>query len=325
MSTDSIPNFADVADAARRLAGVAHRTPVLTSRSADRNSGGRLFFKCENFQRIGAFKFRGAYNAITRFDPNQRAAGVLAYSSGNHAQAIALSAQLLGIKATIIMPLDAPATKLEATKGYGAEVITYNRFTQSREAIGEAVASERGMTLIPPYDHPDVIAGQGTVVKEFIEEVGELDLLLVPLGGGGLLGGSAISATTLSPKCRIIGVEPEAGNDGQQSLQKGAIVKIAVPKTIADGAQTTYLGNHNFPIIKLYVDEIITVSDAQLVETMRFFAERMKMVVEPTGCLAAAAALQHVLPIQDKKVGIIISGGNVDLKQFAELVAVRES
>jgi threo-3-hydroxy-L-aspartate ammonia-lyase len=325
MSTDSIPNFADVADAARRLAGVAHRTPVLTSRSADRNSGGRLFFKCENFQRIGAFKFRGAYNAITRFDPNQRAAGVLAYSSGNHAQAIALSAQLLGIKATIIMPLDAPATKLEATKGYGAEVITYNRFTQSREAIGEAVASERGMTLIPPYDHPDVIAGQGTVVKEFIEEVGELDLLLVPLGGGGLLGGSAISATTLSPKCRIIGVEPEAGNDGQQSLQKGEIVKIAVPKTIADGAQTTYLGNHNFPIINLYVDEIITVSDAQLVETMRFFAERMKMIVEPTGCLAAAAALQHVLPIQDKKVGIIISGGNVDLNQFAELVAVPES
>jgi threonine dehydratase len=324
MSADSIPNFADVADAARRLAGVAHRTPVLTSRFADRNSGGRLFFKCENFQRIGAFKFRGAYNAITRFDPNQRAAGVLAYSSGNHAQAIALSAQLLGIKATIIMPLDAPATKLEATKGYGAEVITYNRFTQSREAIGEAVASERGMTLIPPYDHPDVIAGQGTVVKEFIEEVGELDLLLVPLGGGGLLGGSAISATTMSPKCRIIGVEPEAGNDGQQSLQKGVIVKIAVPKTIADGAQTTYLGNHNFPIINRYVDEIITVSDAQLVETMRFIAERMKMIVEPTGCLAAAAALQHVLPIQDKKVGIIISGGNVDLKHFAELVAVHE-
>lgn len=320
MRAISVPSFAEVTDAAQRLAGVAHHTPVLTSRFADQISGGHLLFKCENFQRIGAFKFRGAYNAISRFDLKQRATGVLAYSSGNHAQAIALSAQLLGIKAAIIMPLDAPATKLAATRGYGAEVITYDRFTQSREAIGQAVATERSMTLIPPYDHPDVIAGQGTVVKELIEEVGELDLLLVPLGGGGLLGGSAISAAALNPKCRIVGVEPEAGNDGQQSLQKGEIIKISVPKTIADGAQTIYLGNHNFPIIQRYVDKIVTVSDEQLIETMRFFAERMKMIVEPTGCLAAAAALQHVLPIQDMKVGIVISGGNVDLERFAELI-----
>jgi threonine dehydratase len=284
-------------------------------------AGASLFFKCENLQRMGAFKFRGAYNAIARFSEAQRRAGVLTYSSGNHAQAIALSARLAGIRAAIIMPNDAPAMKVRATQGYGAEVIFYDRYTENREDIGRRLAQERGMTLIPPYDHPDVIAGQGTAAKELFEEVGELDVLLVPLGGGGLLAGSALAASQLSPRCRVIGVEPEAGNDGQQSLRRGEIVRIGVPDTIADGAQTSYLGEHNFAVIRRLVDDIVTVSDAQLVETMKFLAERMKMIVEPTGCLAAAAALQGVHPVAGKKVGILISGGNVDLARFAQLVA----
>lgn len=312
--------YVDVEQAAARIDGAAHRTPVLTSRTADANVGATLFFKCENFQRMGAFKFRGAYNAIARFTEEQRRAGVLTYSSGNHAQAIALSARLAGIRAAIIMPNDAPALKVAATKEYGGEVIFYDRYTENREEIGRRLAQERGMTLIPPYDHPDVIAGQGTAAKELFDEVGELDVLLVPLGGGGLLAGSALSASALSPNCKVIGVEPEAGNDGQQSLRTGQIVDIGVPQTIADGAQTSHLGQHNFDVIRRLVDDIVTVSDAQLVATMKFFAERMKMVVEPTGCLAAAAALQGVYPVSGKKVGMLISGGNVDLARFAELV-----
>jgi len=313
--------YGDVEQAAARIEGAAHRTPVLTSRTADAKAGATLFFKCENFQRMGAFKFRGAYNAIARFTEEQRRAGVLTYSSGNHAQAIALSARLAGIRAAIIMPNDAPALKVAATKEYGGEVIFYDRYTENREEIGRRLAQERGMTLIPPYDHPDVIAGQGTAAKELFEEAGELDVLLVPLGGGGLLAGSALSASALSPNCKVIGVEPEAGNDGQQSLRTGQIVDIGVPQTIADGAQTSHLGQHNFEVIRRLVDDIVTVSDDQLVETMKFFAERMKMVVEPTGCLAAAAALQGVYPVAGKKVGILISGGNVDLARFAKLVA----
>ena len=270
---------------------------------------------------MGAFKFRGAYNAIARFTEEQRRAGVLTYSSGNHAQAIALSARLAGIRAAIIMPNDAPALKVAATREYGGEVIFYDRYTENREEIGRRLAQERGMTLIPPYDHPDVIAGQGTAAKELFDDVGELDVLLVPLGGGGLLAGSALSASALSPNCQVIGVEPEAGNDGQQSLRTGRIVDIGVPQTIADGAQTSHLGQHNFDVIRRLVDDIVTVSDDQLVATMKFFAERMKMVVEPTGCLAAAAALQGVYPVAGKKVGILISGGNVDLARFAKLVA----
>jgi threonine dehydratase len=284
-------------------------------------AGAELFFKCENFQRMGAFKFRGAYNAISKFSDEQKRAGVLTFSSGNHAQAIALSASLMGIASAIIMPLDAPELKVRATKGYGGEVITYDRYKEDREEIGARLAKERGMTLIPPYDHPDVICGQGTAAKELIEEAGQLDVLLVPLGGGGLLAGSALAAATLSPSCKVIGVEPEAGNDGQQSLRSGQIVDIAVPQTIADGAQTTHLGQHNFAVIRRFVDDIVTVSDEQLKATMRFFAERMKMVVEPTGCLAAAAALHGVVPVAGKKVGILISGGNVDLARFAQLVA----
>jgi threonine dehydratase len=313
--------YRDVEQAAARIEGAAHRTPVATSRTADALAGASLFFKCENLQRMGAFKFRGAYNAIARFSEDQRRAGVLTYSSGNHAQAIALSARLAGIRAAIIMPHDAPAMKVRATQGYGAEVIFYDRYTENREDIGRRLAEERGMTLIPPYDHPDVIAGQGTAAKELFEEVGELDVLLVPLGGGGLLAGSALAASQLSPRCRVIGVEPEAGNDGQQSLRRGEIVRIGVPDTIADGAQTSYLGEHNFAVIRRLVDDIVTVSDTQLAATMTFFAERMKMIVEPTGCLAAAAALQGVHPVAGKKVGILISGGNVDLARFAQLVA----
>jgi threonine dehydratase len=321
MTDTATLTYSDVEQAAARLAGAAHRTPVLTSTTADARTGAKLFFKAENYQRMGAFKFRGAYNAIARFDDAQRAAGVLTFSSGNHAQAIALSARLAGIRATIIMPNDAPALKVQATKEYGGEVIFYDRYTENREEIARRLADERGMTLVPPYDHPDVICGQGTAAKELFEDAGPLDILLVPLGGGGLLAGCALAASGLAPDCKVIGVEPEAGNDGQQSLRKGEIVHIGVPKTIADGAMVTHVGEHNFEVIKRRVDDIVTVSDAQLVETMKFFAERMKMVVEPTGCLGAAAALCGVVPVAGKRVGILISGGNVDLSRFAELVA----
>jgi len=319
--TLALPTYDDVADAATRIAGHAHRTPVLTSSTADAELGARIFFKCENFQRMGAFKFRGAYNALARFDDRQRASGVVAFSSGNHAQAISLAATLLGMPAVIVMPHDAPAAKVAATRGYGSSVVVYDRYREDREAIGRKLADERGMTLIPPYDHPDVIAGQGTAVKELIDEVGPLDALFVCLGGGGLLAGSALAARALAPECLIYGVEPEAGNDGQQSFRSGRIVHIETPRTIADGAQTLHLGEHTFPIIRRDVADILTASDGELVEAMRFFAERMKMVVEPTGCLgfAAARALGKDA-LAGKRVGIVISGGNVDLSRFAELV-----
>ena len=306
--------------AAARLLGHAHRTPVLRSSTADQRLGAQLHFKCENFQRMGAFKFRGAFNALSRFTDEQRRGGVLAFSSGNHAQAIALSARLLNMPAAILMPLDAPTSKVEATRGYGAEVIRFDRYTQDREALAAQLAQERGMTLIPPYDHPDVIAGQGTAAKELFDEAGELDALFVCLGGGGLLGGSALAARALSPRCKVYGVEPEAGNDGQQSFRLGHIVDIPTPKTIADGAQTQHLGQFTFEIIKRDVDDIFTVSDAQLVEAMRFFAERMKMIVEPTGCLSFAGACHAGLDLKGKRVGVIVSGGNVDLQRFAALL-----
>ena len=314
-------NYADVAAAHARLQGVAHRTPVHTSQTANALTGAQLFFKCENFQRMGAFKFRGAYNALAQFTPEQRKSGVCAFSSGNHAQGVALSAQLLGIPAAIVMPLDSPAVKMTATRGYGAEVITYDRYTQDREAIGRQLAQERGMTLIPPYDHAHVMAGQGTAAIELFEDTGPLDLLLVCLGGGGLLSGCAVVAQQLSPDCRVIGVEPEAGNDVQQSKQLGHIVKIDTPRTIADGAQTQQVGQLTFPVIQTLVDDIVTVSDAQLVEAMRFAAARMKMVVEPTGALAMAAAMQGVVDVRGKRVGVLISGGNIDIAQFAKYLA----
>ena len=312
----SPPTFDDVAQAAARLEGVAHRTPVLTSRTADEYTGAAIFFKCENLQRTGAFKFRGAYNAVSRAGAQTR--GVLAYSSGNHAQAIALAARLANIRATIVMPRDAPAVKVEATRSYGAEIVTYDRYQEDREALAQHLARTRDLQLIPPYDHPDVIAGQGTTAKELIEQSGRLDVLVVCLGGGGLLSGCALAAAALNPGCEIIGIEPEAGNDGQQSLARGEIMRIEAPKTIADGAATTHLGQYTFPIIQQRVTRIETVSDAQLIETMRFFAQRMKLVVEPTGCLATAAVLHGVVPVKGRRVGVIVSGGNVDLSRLAQ-------
>lgn len=315
-----LPTYDDVSAAARRLHGLAHRTPVLRSATADRLLKAQVFFKCENLQRMGAFKFRGAFNALAQFTPAQRKAGVLTYSSGNHAQAIALAARLLGIPATIIMPLDAPQSKMEATRGYGGEVITYDRYTQDREALARQIADARGLTVIPPYDHPHVIAGQGTAAMELLQEAGELDVMLVPTGGGGLLSGSALAVRALSPQCKLYGVEPEAGNDGQQSLRKGEIVYIPTPSTLADGAQTQHLGQYTFGIIRRDVQDIVTATDPQLVEAMRFFAERMKLVVEPTGCLGFAAACHAGLALEGKRVGVILSGGNVDLARYAQLV-----
>jgi threo-3-hydroxy-L-aspartate ammonia-lyase len=316
----NLPTFADVAAAADRIAGAAHRTPTLSSRTADEETGAQLFFKCENFQRMGAFKFRGAYNALSRFDTAQRKAGVVAFSSGNHAQAIALAARLLDMPATIVMPNDAPVAKVAATKGYGGEIVLYDRYQEDREAIGRRLAERHGLTLIPPFDHPDVIAGQGTAAKELIEDVGPLDALFVCLGGGGLLSGSALAARALAPACRVYGVEPEAGDDGQRAFRAGHLVHIDTPKTIADGAQTQSLGKITFEIIRRDVDDVFTASDAELVECMRFFASRMKMIVEPTGCLSFAAARRMKPELKGKRVGIIVSGGNVDLARFGTLV-----
>jgi threonine dehydratase len=312
--------FADIEAAAARLEGVAHRTPVLTSRTADAGADAKLFFKCENLQRGGAFKFRGAYNAIATLTEEQRRHGVIAYSSGNHAQAVAYAGRLQGVATTIVMPKDAPAAKVSATREYGGEIVFYDRYTESREEICARLAAERGLTVIPPYDHPRVIAGAGTAARELFQSVGELDVLLVCLGGGGLLAGSALSAKALSPRCRVIGVEPEAGNDGQQSFRAGHVVRIPVPRSIADGALTTYLGANNFPIIRGLVHDIVTVSDQMLIDAMRFFAERMKIVVEPTGCLGAAAAFSKRFHNPGERVGILISGGNIDLPRFAELL-----
>ena len=320
-SATELPTFADVLLAAERIKPWAHRTPVLTSRTADAELGASLFFKCENFQRMGAFKFRGAMNALAQFDEAQRKAGVITFSSGNHAQGTALAAQLLGIPATIVMPLDAPAAKVAATRGYGANVITYDRYKEDREQICARLAEEKKLTVIPPYDHPHVMAGQGTATKELLEETGPLDALFVCVGGGGLLSGAALAARALSPDCKIYGVEPEAGNDGQQSLRSGNLVSIATPKTIADGAQTQSLGNYTFGVIRRDVDDILTVTDEELVACMRFFAERMKMVVEPTGCLAFAAARKHRAQLQGKRVGVIISGGNIDLGKLSAYLA----
>ena len=313
--------FAEIEAAAARLQGVAHRTPVVTSRTLDRMLGLNVFMKAENLQRMGAFKFRGGFNALSVLSEAERSRGVVAFSSGNHAQAVALAARLHGCRATIVMPHDAPALKLAATRGYGAEVVLYDRYTEDRAAIGARIAAERGMTLIPPYDHPHVMAGQGTAALELIDEVGPLDALLVCVGGGGLISGSAVAARARLPGICVVGVEPEAGNDTQQSLARGEIVHIEVPQTIADGAQTQASGQLTFPVIQALVARIVTVSDAQLVRTMQFFAERMKEVVEPTGCLGAAALLEGVEDWRGARVGVILSGGNVDLPRYAGFLA----
>ncbi|MFE9253006.1 threo-3-hydroxy-L-aspartate ammonia-lyase [Streptomyces sp. NPDC007088] len=315
------PVYRDVQDAARRIEGYAHRTPVLRSRMLDEALGVETYFKCENFQRTGSFKFRGAFNALSRFTPRQRAAGMVSYSSGNHSQAVARSAQLLGIPATIVMPLDAPASKLAATKGYGGEIVTYDRYEGDPAQIAGALAAERGLTLVPPFDHPDVIAGQGTVTKELLEETGPLDALFVPLGGGGLLAGAALAVGALAPGCELFGVEPEAGDDGRQSLRRGEIVRIEAPRTLADGAQTTEIGAYNFDILRRTVSDIITAPDDALVEGMRDFATYLKLVVEPTGCLGLAALRERAARWRGKRVGVLVSGGNADLERYARLLA----
>jgi len=304
----------DVEDAARRLDGIAHRTPVLTSSTLDARLGARVFLKCESFQRMGAFKFRGAYNAVSRLDEAARSRGVLSYSSGNHAQAIALACRLLGASATIVMPDDAPAAKRRAAEAYGARVVGYDPARETREDKARELLSRAGAapTLIPPFDHRHVIAGQGTATVELLEEVGSLDLLLVPCGGGGLLSGSALAARRLAPGCRVVGVEPEAGDDATRSFRSGELQRVHNPRTIADGARTACLGELTFPLVRALVDDMQTVSDAELVEAMRFVWERMKLVVEPTGVLGLAAALSGRIPLAPR-VGIVISGGNVDL------------
>ncbi|MEP6697700.1 MAG: threo-3-hydroxy-L-aspartate ammonia-lyase [Pseudonocardiales bacterium] len=315
------PTYEDVVAAAGRISGRAHRTPVLTTRTLDAEVGARVFFKAENFQRSGSFKFRGAFNALKQLDAQQRTAGVVAYSSGNHAQAVALAARILAVPATIVMPLDAPAGKLAATKGYGATVVTYDRYIEDRAAIGAELARAGGLTLIPPYDDAHVIAGQGTAVKELIEDVGPLDAVFVPLGGGGLLAGSALAIRAICPDSRVYGVEPQAGDDGRQSLRAGAIVRIGTPLTIADGAQTQHLGELTFPIIRREVTDIYTATDAELVEAMRLFLTRMKIVVEPTGCLGLAAVRTHAAELAGQRVGVVLTGGNVDTATLIRLLA----
>ena len=317
-------DYEDIAAAARRLEGHARRTPVMTSRMVDERTGAKVFFKCENFQRMGAFKFRGAFNALAQLTPEQKRGGVLAYSSGNHAQAVALAGTLLGVKTVIVMPLDAPQVKLEATRGYGAEVITYDPGTARREELAARIAAERGMSVIPPYDHAHVVAGQGTAAKELIEETGPLDYLMVPCGGGGLLSGCAVAASHWSPDCKVIGVEPEAGDDATRSFRSKTLQTCHNPDTIADGARTPSLGKITFPLVLQYVHDMLTVSDAALLRSMFWIWERMKIVIEPTGALAAAALLEGKLDgrhdYKGTRIGVVISGGNADIKALCRLI-----
>jgi len=326
--TPSLPvTYTDIEAASQRLAGVGNRTPVITSKTVNELTKAQVFFKCENFQRTGSFKFRGAYNALAQLSEAQKQQGVLTYSSGNHAQAIALSGKLLGIATTIVMPQDAPEVKLAATRGYGAQVILYDRATTTREQLAQQLASDRQLTIIPPYDHPQIIAGQGTAAKELLEEVPQLDLLLVCCGGGGLLSGCAIATknkpnTTNSPSSnlRVIGVEPEQADDAKRSFYSKKLQTVHNPDTIADGARTPSLGKFTFPLVLHYVDDMVTVSEAAILRTMFFLWERLKIVVEPTGALAASALLEGALTIPEARIGVIISGGNVDLKQISQLV-----
>ncbi|HJH24822.1 MAG TPA: threo-3-hydroxy-L-aspartate ammonia-lyase [Paenalcaligenes hominis] len=320
-----LPSYDEVLQAAQRLRLVAHTTPVLRSSWLDQQLKAQVFFKCENFQRIGAFKFRGGYNALAALTPKQRQRGVVAFSSGNHAQAVALAAQLLNVPAVIVMPASAPAVKKAATLGYGAKVIEYDRLTEDREHIAQQWVEQHGLTLIPPFADRAVIAGQGTAAKELFDEVGGLDALYVPLGGGGLLSGSLLSAHALSPDCRVYGVEPEQGNDAQQSLARGEIVTITPPQSIADGALTQALAPLTFAILQQYAAGVLTVTDPELIRMLRFFAERMKIVVEPTGCLGAAALWQQRAQLKGKRVGVIISGGNVDVTDYARLLTAGQN
>ena len=315
---------ADIAAAAARLEGHARRTPVLTSRTLDARTGATVLFKCENFQRMGAFKFRGAFNALAQLSPQQKRGGVLAYSSGNHAQAVALAGSLLGVNTVIVMPQDAPQVKLEATRGYGAEVIAYDPNTARREELAADIARQRGMTVVPPYNHAHVVAGQGTTAKELFEQAGALDYLLVPCGGGGLLSGCAVAASRWSPGCKVIGVEPAAGDDATRSFQSKTLQTCHNPDTIADGARTPSLGSITFPLVLHYVHDMLTVSDAELLRSLFWIWERLKIVVEPTGALAAAALLEGKLDglhdYKGKRIGIVISGGNADIRALCRLI-----
>jgi threonine dehydratase len=317
LDSSPLPTYADVVSAARQIAGIAHRTPVVTSKAIDARTGAQLFFKCENLQRAGAFKFRGAYNALSRLPADQAARGVVAFSSGNHAQAVALAGQLLDIPRVIVMPHDAPAVKRAATLEYGGEIVGYDRNREDRVAIGRRLANDRGLTLVPPFDHPDVIAGAGTAARELIEEVGPLDVLLTPCGGGGLLSGTALVTRALAPGCTVTGVEPAGGDDATRSFQTRTLQKIDQPRSVADGALTPSLGAFTFPLILANVSGMTTVDDAALLRTMFYLWERLKMIVEPTGALGAAAALEGALDLQGRRVGVILSGGNVDLSQVA--------
>ena len=314
-------SYEDVAGAAKRIEGKAHRTPEFTSSMVDERTGARVFFKCENFQRMGAFKFRGAYNALSLLSPEEKKRGVLAYSSGNHAQAVALAGRMLGIKTVIVMPMDAPPVKVEATKGYGAEVLLYDKHKHDRDTYAREIAAQRGFAVVPPFDHPHVVAGQGTAAKELFEEVGKLDYLLVPCGGGGLLSGCSIAARALSPECKSIGVEPELGDDATRSFRTRTLQSCHNPETIADGARTHSMGKVTFPLVMHYVNDMMTVNDTDLLRTMFWLWERMKMVVEPTGALAATALLEGKLAANGARVGVIISGGNVDLRWAAKQLA----
>ena len=310
-----LPTFADIERAARQIAGVAHRTPVVTSRTVDERTGAHVFFKCENLQRGGAFKFRGAYNALSQLTAEQRRRGVVAFSSGNHAQAVALAGQILDIPRTIVMPSDAPAVKAAATKDYGADIVFYDRERDDREAIGRALAAERGLTVIPPFDHLEIIAGTGTAARELLEKTGSLDLLLVPCGGGGLLSGTALTAASVAPGCRVVGVEPAAGDDATRSFRTKTLQTVKNPPTVADGARTPSLGALTFEIVLSRVSDMLTVDDGQLLRSMFFIWERMKLVVEPTGALGAAALLERVVDARGARVGVILSGGNVDFSE----------
>ena len=312
--------YDDVAAAHERIKPQARRTPVMTSRQVDEITGARVFFKCENLQRMGAFKFRGAYNALSLLSPDEKRRGVLAFSSGNHAQAVALAGKLLGVPTTIVMPEDAPKVKLEATRGYGGQVVTYGK-GENREVLARRLSEERNLTLVPPFDHPHVVAGQGTAAKELIEDAGALDVLLVPCGGGGLISGCAIAARHLSPDCRVIGVEPAAGDDATRSFREKKIITIQTPETIADGARTTSLGAVTFPLVMKYVNDMLTVTDEELLRSMFWLWERMKLVVEPTGALAFSAVQSGKVPVKGRRVGVILSGGNVDLRWAAAQMA----
>ena len=322
IKSNSLPvTYADIEAAAERLTGVAHRTSVLTSKTVNERTNSQVFFKCENFQRAGSFKFRGAYNALSQLSKEQRQRGVLTFSSGNHGQALALSGQLLNISTTVVMPHDAPEVKQAATCGYGAEIILFDRAENSREELAKNLASERQLTILPPYDHPHIIAGQGTAAKELIEEVGNLDLLLICCGGGGLLSGSAIASKTLLPNCRVVGVEPAQADDATRSFHSKILQVIHNPNTIADGARTPSLGQLTFPLILHYTDDMVTVSEEAILRTMFFLWERLKIVVEPTGVLAATALLENIVKMPPKsRIGVVLTGGNVDLKKVSQLL-----